>query len=290
MGMLDKKAVVVTGAAAGLGRAHAVAAAAAGASVVVNDVDPDGANAVVAEINAAGGCAVASVGSVSDFGLASAMVKTCVDSFGAIDGLVNNAAIFHRAAPADETEQGLRRIVEVNVLGSLFCALHAFDAMRAQGSGTILNVISGAHIGITNMTAYGATKGAVASMTYNLALEGHGCGVRVNALSPVADTGMSVGAPDRDDGVPRPRPEAISPAVVFMLSDRAAEVTGQVLRFDGQSLSFMEQPNFRTLRVQADVWTAEEIARLYEDQLRDERRPVGLNANLTFLERATAGG
>jgi NAD(P)-dependent dehydrogenase (short-subunit alcohol dehydrogenase family) len=278
MPMLEDKAVVVTGAAAGLGRAHALAAADAGAAVVVNDVDGDSANAVVEEIAAAGGRALAAVGSVSDYETARSLMVTCVDAFGAIDGLVNNAAVFHRGAPADETEAGLREIVEVNVLGSLFCALHAFEAMRAVGAGAILNVVSGAHVGLPEMTAYGTTKGAVASLTYNLALEGHTCGIRVNALSPVAQTAMSAGSSARADGVTRPRPDAISPAVVFMLSERAAGITGQVLRFDARSLSFMAAPHFRTRRVAARTWTAEAIAELYERELRDERSPLGLFA------------
>lgn len=278
MPMLRDKAVVVTGAAAGLGRAHAIAIATAGAAVVVNDVDGAGADAVVEEITAAGGSAVAVAGSVSDYELARSLIATCVDQFGVIDGLVNNAAVFHRSAPSDETEASLRGIVEVNVLGSLFCALHAYSAMRAAGQGTILNVVSGAHVGLPEMTAYGTTKGAVASMTYNLALEGQTCGVRVNALSPVAETAMSAGSPGRADGVTRARPEAISPVVVFMLSERAAGITGQVVRFDARTLSFMAAPHFRTRRVAAEEWTAETIAEAYEQELRDELSPLGLFA------------
>lgn len=278
MALLEDKAIVVTGAAGGLGRAHALAAAAAGAAVVVNDVDGTGAAAVVDEITAAGGHALAAVGSVSNHALAHSLVSTCIESFGAIDGLVNNAAIFHRAAPSDETEASLREIVEVNVLGSLFCALPAFEAMRIGGGGAILNVVSGAHVGLLGMTAYGTTKGAVASMTYNLALEGRSHGVRVNALSPVAETGMSAGSAARADGVTRPRPEAISPAVVFMLSERAAGITGQVVRFDARTLSFMAAPHFGTRRVAAEQWSAETLAELYEQELRNELSPLGLFA------------
>jgi NAD(P)-dependent dehydrogenase (short-subunit alcohol dehydrogenase family) len=100
--------------------------------------------------------------------------------------------------------------------------------------------------------------------------------VRVNAISPVAETAMSSGSPGRADGVPRPQPEAIAPAVVFMLSDRAGEITGQVLRFDAQSVSFMAAPHFRTHRVTGEEWTAEGIAARYERELRTELSPVGL--------------
>jgi NAD(P)-dependent dehydrogenase (short-subunit alcohol dehydrogenase family) len=282
MGMLDGKAVAITGAARGLGRAHAVAAADAGARVVVNDVDAEGVRAVAEAIRRRGGQAVAHVGSVSDYDASAELVQVCRETFGVIDGLVSNAAILHRSSPTDEDETRLRRIVDVNILGSLFCAIHAFNAMLDQGGGAIVNTTSGAHLGMPDLTAYGTTKGAVASLTYNLALEGYRHGVRVNALSPVAQTAMAAGLGALPDGRERPQPEAIAPAVVFLLSDRAATITGQVLRFDSWSLSFMELPNFRTKRVTSEAWSAEEIARVYETELLGERRSVGMAADITF--------
>jgi len=273
--LLEGKAIAVTGAGSGLGRAYGRALAAAGAQVIVNDVNEQGVRALAGEIAADGGIVAVHVGSVADWDSAATLVSTCVAAYGKIDGLVNNAAIQYAASPLEEDEARLRRIVEVNVLGSLFPAIHAFRAMHAQGHGKILNVTSGAHIGLTGMTAYGTTKGAAASLTYNLSLEGATAGIQVNALAPVAQTAMSpIG--DRQDGVRRPQPEQIAPVVVFLMSDAADNINGQVVRYDGKSISLLAQPHFRTTRVAEDIDTPEGIARAFGSALSKDFQPVGL--------------
>ena len=274
-GLLDSKSIVVTGAAVGLGRAYALALADAGAQVVLNDLDEQRLLAVADEVSAAGGQSVVHAGSVADWDCAAAMVRACVETFGGIDGLVNNAALHHAASSLDETEARVRRIVEVNVLGAMFPALHAFRTMAAQGSGRILNVTSGAHLGHIGMTAYGTTKGAVASLTYNLSLEAAGVGVCVNALAPVAQTGMSP-AGTRSDGVPRPRPEQIAPVVVHLMSDAAAGLNGQVVRYDGRSLSLMRHPQFSEVRATEGIDTAMGIADAFATTLAEQLSTTGL--------------
>ena len=274
-GLLGGKSIIVTGAGAGLGRAYAQALAAAGARIVVNDVNEIGVRAVADEIVAAGGSAVARVGSVADWDCAAELVETCVKEFGGLDGLVSNAAVQHAASPLDETEARVRRIVEINVLGTSFPALHAFRVMADRGHGKILNVTSGAHIGIPGLTAYGTTKGAVASLTYNLAIEAAQFGIQVNALAPVAQTAMSP-VEDRKDGVSRPQPEQIAPVVVYLMSDASDLVNGQVVRYDGQSVSLLDQPHFRTTRVSEDIDTPEGIARAFESKLAGSFATVGL--------------
>jgi NAD(P)-dependent dehydrogenase (short-subunit alcohol dehydrogenase family) len=144
MGVLDGKAVIVTGAGRGLGRAFALDAGAQGASVVVNDIDADAAEKVAAEIAESGGQAVASVGSVADWERAAELVATCLEEYGAVDGLVNNAGVLNLAPPWAETEESIRRVVEVNLLGALFVGSHAVRAMIDQGSGSIVNITSSA--------------------------------------------------------------------------------------------------------------------------------------------------
>ncbi|GAA1022260.1 SDR family oxidoreductase [Acrocarpospora pleiomorpha] len=273
--MLDGRAIVVTGAGAGLGHAYARALAEAGARVVASDVNADGVRGVVEEIVAGGGTAIACVGSVADWDSAEELMRTCVKEFGSLDGLVNNAAVQHAASPLDENEARVRRIVEINVLGSLFPAMHAFRIMAAQRRGKILNVTSGAHIGLPGMVAYGTTKGAVASLTYNLALEAAQHGIQVNALAPVAQTAMSP-VEDRKDGVTRPRPEQIAPAVVYLMSDASGSLNGQVVRYDGRSLSLLDPPHFRTTRVTEDIATTEGIAQAFDSVLFGTVAPVGL--------------
>lgn len=230
------KAVVITGAGRGLGRAYALALASEGARVLVNDVDVESAEETAALIRARGGNGVAASGSVAEWERAESLVSRCVATFGRIDALINNAAITRHAAPWEETEEDLRAVAETNILGVQFAARHAMRAMLAQGTGgSIINVVSGSRLGIRGMSSYGASKGAVASMTRNWAIEGRPHGIRVNAVSPLAQTPMAAADP-RDDPPRLPAPDAIAPLVVALLSEELRELTGELLRFDGASL------------------------------------------------------
>jgi NAD(P)-dependent dehydrogenase (short-subunit alcohol dehydrogenase family) len=256
--MLGGRAVVVTGAGAGLGRAYALAAARHGAAVVVNDVDSSAADAVVASIERAGGRALAVGGSVADWDVAERLSRECVDTFGTVDGLVANAGIMRTAAPWDETEEALRTVAEVNILGVQFTARHAMRAMVEQGrGGSIVTVVSGARHGILGMSAYGASKGAVAAMTANWALEGSRHGIRANAISPLAETSMAI-ADRRPDRPSLPPAELVAPLVVALLADETSWLTGAVLRFDGASL--LEHRSTLAPVAERASWSAAELA------------------------------
>lgn len=240
---LADKVVVVTGAAHGLGRAYALDAAARGALLVLADVEREALTAVANEIRAGGGTADTVVGSVADWDDAARMVAACRDRHGRIDGLVNNAAILHVTPGWAEQEQPLRRIVEVNLLGTLFCGTHALRAMVEQGFGSLVNVTSGAHLGLREMGAYAATKGGVASLTFTWALDAAEHGVRVNALSPVARTRMSDVWEHRDAAHQlEPPPDAVAPLASYLLSDRSRHLSGQILRLDADGVSFLRPP------------------------------------------------
>ncbi|MCU1513872.1 MAG: hypothetical protein JWO10_962 [Microbacteriaceae bacterium] len=253
MNNMQDKAVIVTGSGGGLGRAYALALAAEGASVVVNDISNDGAEETVAMVKDAGGTAVASVGSVTDWDFASSLVDTSIASFGRLDGLVNNAAIIHDRLPWEEDETSLRRAIEINVLGAMFCGTNALRHMVAQDSGAIVNISSGSYLGLSGVSTYGATKGAIASMTYGWAVEVQGTGVRVNAIMPRALTQMSTvrGTKSTSLGLsakavaPSPTPDVIAPLVVYLLSDRAAAINGQIVRNDGQEITSVQPPFWR---------------------------------------------
>ncbi|MET8990251.1 SDR family oxidoreductase [Nonomuraea wenchangensis] len=235
-GLLDGRCVVVTGAGRGLGRAYALACAAHGAAVVVNDVDGAAAHAVAAEIAAAGGHAVAEPGSAGSWEVAARLAGTAELEFGRLDGLVANAGITHHGPPWKEDEARLRRITEVNVLGVQFAAVHAMRAMVRRGAGgSIVTVVSGARFGIPGMSAYGATKGAVAAMTAGWARDCASAGIRVNAVSPLAETGMAA-LDTRPDRPALGSPGDVAPVVVALLSDATRGVTGRIVRFDGADL------------------------------------------------------
>lgn len=273
--MIAGKTIVVTGAGNGLGRAYSHALAEAGARVVVNDVDADAATAVAQSIVDAGGEALSLPGSVASWDSTQEMIDSAERWHERLDGVVNNAGILHFGSWQEETETDLRRIVETNVLGSMFVAVHAMRAMRASGSGgVILNVTSGAHLGMPQLTAYGATKGAIASLTYGLALESANDGIRVNALSPLAAT--TIGGTSPSGTSTMPSPEQIAPAVVYLMSDDSAALNGQVVRFDGRSIGLLDAPHFGDAAVD-EVRTVEDIRRAFTGVLNRRLQPSKLD-------------
>src|SRR5207249_1892679 len=162
-------AIVVTGAGRGLGRAYALDAAREGASVVVNDVDAGNASAVCNEILAFGGAAVPSGESVATWDGAASLIATCLGEFGHLDGLVNNAGVMSMQEPAALTEADANAVIQVNLLGSVYVGTHAIRAMQAGDGGAIVNATSSAQFGFSHLGVYGATKGALASLTYSWA-------------------------------------------------------------------------------------------------------------------------
>ena len=280
MGRLEGRGVIVTGAGRGLGRSFAIAAAREGAGVVVNDIDADVAKAVVDEVRREGGRAVASVGSVSDWAAAAQLVACCVDKFGAVDGLVNNAVTYGFGHPWDEGAEQIRRQVEVNILGSLYCGAHAMRHMKDQHRGSIVNVTSNVLMGKIGMSTYAAAKGALASATFSWALEMMPYNVRVNALAPGAMTRAAelsgpFGRPDKKDDPP---PEKVAPAIVFLLSDLSAEITGQVVLLMGRRLGLMSHPRLLEPVLEDDEWSAERIAEVYDRIYRSKLEPIGRGA------------
>jgi NAD(P)-dependent dehydrogenase (short-subunit alcohol dehydrogenase family) len=277
MNLLAGKRIVVTGGGQGLGRAYAMACAQEGAAVVVSDIEPQAVAAVTAEIEAAGGRALGHAGSVASWADAEALVGRCVDELGGLDGLVNNAGVTAVGDPWSFGEDDLRRVVDVNLLGTLFCGTHALRHMAGNGGGAILNVTSGALLGILEHSLYGATKGAVMSLTYGWAMDAAPHGVRVNALSPLARTAMSLAWANRDEEhMDEPPPEAIAPVVPFLLSDRAAGISGQVVRLDHRGLSLLRAPAFGD-PVPVEPRTVAAVEAAFETQLREALEPVGFS-------------
>jgi NAD(P)-dependent dehydrogenase (short-subunit alcohol dehydrogenase family) len=237
MGMLDGKVALVTGAGGGLGRAHALLLAQHGAAVVVNDLggarDGSGeghamADQVVAEIEAAGGRGAADYGSVSDPAAARQMVQTAVDRFGKIDICINNAGILRDKSFKNMTDDMWDIVVDVHLRGTYLVAKAAWDQMIEQGTGgRIINTSSTSGlIGNFGQANYGAAKAGIAGLTRVLALEGMKYGITVNTLAPAAWSRLT------EDIMPegmeeRLAPEKVSPAVVWLCTDDAANVTGR---------------------------------------------------------------
>lgn len=282
--MLEGKVVAVTGAGRGIGRACAEGLARLGASVVVNDIDGEQASETAAAIRDEGGRAVASHGTIADWAGAAALIEQTQDAFGSIDGLVNNAGLFRVASVEEMAEAYLDAMIRVNIVGTIACAVHAIRAMRKAGTrGSIVNITSGAQAGQPALSAYGATKGAVASFTYGCAVDLHGTGIRVNAVSPLGETRMR-GVMDAfraalGTGAPsfvRPSPANNVPVIAYLLSDRAADIAGQVVRIDGARMSIMSHPAICLPYGEADEWTPECVAAAFDTTLRALRQPLGV--------------
>ena len=231
------------------------------ASVVCADLHADAAQRTAAAIVEAGGTAVAEQVDVADWAGAAALIDGCVERFGAIDGLVNNAGVVTVAPAAQETEANLRRVIEVNLLGTAFSGTLALRRMTARGAGSIVNVTSGAAFGMPRLAAYSASKGGVTSLTYAWAAEVAGTGVRVNAVSPNARTPLAdqlaAAFPDVPAGTDSP--ESNSAAVVHLLSDAASDVNGQVFVTGGPSLRRQSRPRITELGSHPD-WAPADVA------------------------------
>ena len=249
MGMLDGKVALVTGAGGGLGRAHALLLAKEGASVVVNDLGGarDGTGAghnmadqVVKEIKAAGGNAVADYGSVADPAQAKAMVQAAIKNFGKLDICINNAGILRDKSFKNMTDDLWDIIINVHLRGTYLVTKAAYDQMIEQGHGgrIIMTSSTSGLLGNFGQTNYGAAKAATAGFMRCLWLEGLKYGINVNILVPTAMSRLT------EDVLPEPMkdafpPEKVSPAVVWLCTDDAKEVTGRQFLVAGNNVSLL---------------------------------------------------
>jgi NAD(P)-dependent dehydrogenase (short-subunit alcohol dehydrogenase family) len=264
VGELKGKAVVVTGAGQGLGRAYALAIARAGGQVVVNDLDRTNAEVVAAEIDAVGGEAIVSVEAVGTPESADRIVSRCLARFGSIHGLINNAAMHSQRPSVEEAPDTVERLLRANVLGTWYTGLSAIAAMRAAGRGVVINVASGAMLGSPTMAIYGASKAAVQSLTVSWARELEGSGVRVMGISPWARTPMLMKA--SSERWAEHGPEVAAPLAVYLLTDRAAHLNGQLVRIAEGQISLYSPGIYGRVLGTSLEWTSDNIHAVLADQ------------------------
>lgn len=224
------RVAIVTGAGGGLGRQHALALAARGAKVLVNDlggaVDGSGgsvsaAQGVVNEIMAAGGVALANGASVTDFAAVQAMVQQALDAWGRVDILVNNAGILRDKSFAKMEMDDFRRVVDVHLMGAAHCCKAVWPHMQAQHYGRILMTTSSTGLyGNFGQANYGAAKLAQVGMMQTLAIEGAKYGIHVNALAPTAATRMTE-ALFPQEVLAALQPESVVPAMLVLTHESA---------------------------------------------------------------------
>lgn len=275
----DGRVAVVTGAGRGVGRSHAMLLAAKGARVLVTDygvgIDGGGSSSapaedVVREITESGGQAVACYASVAEPEGAQTIVDTAIDTFGRIDVVVNNAGIHDPGLFEELSIEQFRRMLEVHFFGSLLVSRAAWPHFVAAGYGRIVNTVSEAMLGgISELTSYGAAKGAVFGLTRNLATEGIPHGIRVNAVSPRAYTRMSASHSDSvaaQLSIPNEvmdtinasmPPELCAPAAAF-LAHEDCPLNGEILQIGMGGVARIAV--VRTVGVVKTPLTAEDIA------------------------------
>jgi NAD(P)-dependent dehydrogenase (short-subunit alcohol dehydrogenase family) len=285
--LLKDKVAVVTGAGRGIGRAHAMALAAQGARLVVNDpgVARDGtqgdrsvADGVVAEIEKAGGTAVASYDTVATSEGATRIIQCGIEKFARLDILVNNAGILRDRMIFNMTDEEWDAVIKTHLYGTFYCTREACKIMRQQKSGRIINTSSASGLGNVGQANYSAAKEGIVGFTRTVALEMGSSGVTCNAIRPHAVTRMtldekvkaswvkSLGAEEARKKEKRyyeeMSAEGTPPLVVFLCSDAGHNVNGYVFDTMYGRVAIYREPGIQHSVIKAGNWTPEELVEL----------------------------
>jgi NAD(P)-dependent dehydrogenase (short-subunit alcohol dehydrogenase family) len=272
VGICTNRSIIVTGAGGGLGRAYALALAAEGAGVLVNDIRREAAEAVVDDIRAAGGCAAASSDDITTMAGAAHIVEAAVAAFGDAHGVVNNAGIVRDRMFATMSEEEWDLVINVHLKGH-FCIANTLvkrwrDQIKAgqKVDGRIVNTSSGAGLqGNIGQTNYSAAKGGIASLTLVQAAELARYGITANALAPAARTSMTEGPfgevmkKPADGSFDHYAPENVAPLVVWLCSPLSAGVTGKVFEVEGGKLSIATGWHTGPVRDKKAQWNVSEL-------------------------------
>jgi NAD(P)-dependent dehydrogenase (short-subunit alcohol dehydrogenase family) len=301
-GLVDGRVVIVTGAGGGIGRAHALAFAAEGARVVVNDIGVglDGspasggsaARGVVDEITAAGGQAIANGADIADWDQAAKLIATAVEAFGGLDVLVNNAGIVRDRMMANTSEEEFDAVIAVHLKGHFATMRHAASYWRGLSKAgrapkeieaRIINTSSGAGLqGSVGQGNYSAAKAGIAAMTLVAAAEMGRYGVTVNAIAPSARTRMTetvfaemMAKPAEGfEGFDAMAPENISPLVVWLGSTESRDVSGKVFEVEGGLIRVAEGWAHGPQVDKGAKWDPAELGPVVSDLLGKSRTPV----------------
>jgi NAD(P)-dependent dehydrogenase (short-subunit alcohol dehydrogenase family) len=278
MMLVEGKGAVVTGSSRGLGRAFALGLAEEGARLVVNGTSAEDVNKVVEEIKTLGGAAVGCVESVASMTGAQRIIQCALDHFGRLDILVNNAGVVRDRMIWNMTEEEWDTVIDVHLKGTFACTQAAVAVMRPQQSGSIINITSGAALrGNMGQSNYAAAKAGIIAFTICCALELARNNVRVNVVRPRARTQMTEAVMDlslkkaRDaaqrNNVPAPSyldlgfsdPKLVAPLVVFLASEEAKDITGQIVSLSGNKLSlFTHYQEVKTV-ILPEGWNLEQV-------------------------------
>ena len=296
---LAGKVAIVTGAGRGIGRAHALALAEAGAKLVVNDLgaavsgegsDETPAQQVVREIEVAGGEAVANGENVADFAGAGRMVDQAIERFGRLDILINNAGILRDRMLVNMTEDEWDAVIAVHLKGHFAPTRHAAAHWRerskegAEVRGRVINTSSPSGVfGNVGQTNYGAAKAGIAGFTIIAAQELQRYGVTVNCLAPNARTRMTEDTFDMsapEDGFDPLDPANMSPLVVALCADEAQDITGQVFHVWGGAINALQGWTAGELFASDERWEADALLGALVERFPDGVAPPGMLAGM----------
>lgn len=293
MSLLEGRRAIVTGSSRGLGRAYALALASEGARVVVSGTTPLLVDEVVAEIKAAGGAAVGWAGSISTFEGAKALVDACIRAYGGVDILVNNAGRIAERTIQNMSDEEFRLPMETDYYGTFACTRHACRDMKGRSWGRIINTgdVSAQH-GLFGGTNVAAAKGGIHAMTYTWAVELARYGITVNCVIPAAYTRMhdpllrktiEVAQARGDAHVPTfedlvaatPKPEEITPFIVYLASDESSWINGQVFTMQRDRLALWSHPAEKAQIVGTGALTLDEVRAHARHAFAHVLEPVG---------------
>ncbi|MFI0237602.1 SDR family NAD(P)-dependent oxidoreductase [Streptomyces sp. NPDC016845] len=295
---LSGKVAVVTGSGRGLGLAYVRALAAAGAAVVVNDVDPGAVDQAVAAITETGGRAIGVTAAVGETDTAELLVSRAVESFGRLDVMVTNAGILRDRVLWKMTDDDFDAVIKVHLRATFTCARAAAVQMRAQGEGGRLVLIASpaGQRGNFGQTNYAAAKAGIAAMSRTWAMELARSAITVNAVVPVAATEMTktipafapaieaaerTGSPlpawmRKDEGLGTV--EDVAGLITFLASDVSGDITGQAIGIGGDRLALWAHPTEKAVAFADGGWSAESIAERWHGEVGAEPETYGIPA------------
>lgn len=277
MSLCKDRVVIITGAGGGLGRAYALALAAEGAKVVVNDINREAVAGVVALIRDQGGEAIGDSHDITHYAEGGEIVRAAIDAFGDLHAVVNNAGICRDRMFASLTEADWDAVMSVHLKGHFCIASHAVRHWRDQAKagasvkGRIINTSSGAGLqGSIGQSNYSAAKGGIASLTLVQAAELARYGITANALAPAARTGMTEQVfaevmRKPEDGFDHFAPENVAPLVAWLVSEDSQHVTGRLFEVEGGKLSIGDGWRHGPERNKGARWLPEEIGGVVEE-------------------------
>ena len=284
-GICDGRVAIITGAGGGLGAAHARVLAAQGAAVVVNDINREAAAAVVAEIEAEGGRAVANTSDITNYDDSLNAIKQAIDNFGGLHVVVNNAGINRDRMFASMTEDEWDAIMAVHLKGHFCISSHAVRFWRGRSkeggevAARIINTTSGAGLqGSIGQSNYAAAKAGIAALTLNQAAELGRYGITANAIAPAARTGMTTAVEEMAARMARPddgsfdywAPENVSSLVAYLASPASGRVSGRVFEAEGGKISIADGWRSTAGVDKGARWEPAEVAAAVEELLAGE--------------------